>query len=57
LQEIHEGEEVLVNYIIVEARFMDRSARQARLRDGWGFRYIWILFTSLIWKRQPHALS
>jgi len=27
-----------VNYIIEEARFLDRGQRQARLRDGWAFR-------------------
>jgi len=36
-KEIPEGEEVTVNYIIVEARFLDKSVRQARLLDGWGF--------------------
>jgi len=36
-KEIERGEEITVNYIIVEARFLDKSLRQARLLDGWGF--------------------
>jgi len=30
-------EEVTVNYIIVESRFSNKTARQRRLLDGWGF--------------------
>lgn len=36
-KDIREGEEVTVNYILVEGRFSDRPTRQTRLRDGWGF--------------------
>jgi len=44
-KEIPEGEEVTVNYIIVEARFQDKSVRQARLLDGWGFHCVCSLCT------------
>jgi len=33
---IKEGEEVTVDYILVEGRFSDRPTRQAMLREGWG---------------------
>lgn len=36
-KDIQEGEEVSVNYILVEGRFSDRQGRQALLREGWGF--------------------
>eukprot|EP00092_Neocalanus_flemingeri_P098317 GFUD01125364.1.p1 GENE.GFUD01125364.1~~GFUD01125364.1.p1 ORF type:complete len:335 (-),score=103.72 GFUD01125364.1:8-1012(-) len=36
-KDIKEGEEVTVNYILVEGRFIDRPTRHARLREGWGF--------------------
>jgi len=36
-KEIAEGEEVTVNYIIVEARFLHKRERMSRLLDGWGF--------------------
>ena len=36
-KDIQKGEEVTVNYILVEGRFSDRPTRQDRLREGWGF--------------------
>jgi len=37
VKDIQEGEEITVNYIMLEDRFSDRPTRQARLKDGWGF--------------------
>jgi len=42
-KDIEEGEEVTVNYIIVEARFLDKMGRRARLLDGWGFKCVCFL--------------
>ena len=37
IKDIEEGEEVFVNYIVVEGRFSDKESRQKRLKDGWEF--------------------
>ena len=37
VRDIKEGEEVTVNYIIVEGRYSTTDARQTRLKDGWEF--------------------
>jgi hypothetical protein len=37
VRDIKAGEEVTVNYIIVEGRFSDKNARQTRIKDGWEF--------------------
>jgi len=37
VKDINEGEEITVNYIIVEGRFSDKDSRQARLNEGWEF--------------------
>eukprot|EP00092_Neocalanus_flemingeri_P068476 GFUD01083701.1.p1 GENE.GFUD01083701.1~~GFUD01083701.1.p1 ORF type:complete len:327 (-),score=99.46 GFUD01083701.1:9-989(-) len=36
-KDIEEGEEMTVNYILVEGRFSDRPTRQVRLMEGWRF--------------------